>query len=160
MKTAIIYSSTHGTTEKVALEIQNKLGSERCNLFNLKVNDKVDLSGYSQVVIGGSIHAGMIQGRIKDFCNKNMVSLLDKDLALYLSCMHEGEEAKKQFEMNYPELLRNHARIKKLTGGEFLFEKMNFFQKAIVRKVSGVKQTQSKMDQKAIDDMVNELQNI
>ena len=69
MKTAIIYRSHHGTTEKVANLIREAMGNVNTHLFNLKTDKNPDLSGYDQVIIGGSIHAGNIQNKVKEFCN-------------------------------------------------------------------------------------------
>ena len=60
MKTAVIYASSHGTTEKVATQIANELPNT--DTINLKKQSKIDLDMYTHIVIGGSIHAGQIQG--------------------------------------------------------------------------------------------------
>jgi menaquinone-dependent protoporphyrinogen oxidase len=151
MKTAIIYATSHGTTEKVANQIKNGLGSD-VQLFNLRKNKKVDLSSFDQVVIGGSIHAGQIQGCVKSFCNKSMVELLQKRVALFICGMNKPD-FETELSNAFPELLRKHALCSVVVGGEFLFGKMNFFEKLIVRKVSGVSKDVSKID----DTKVNEL---
>lgn len=65
MKTAIVYMSMHGTTEKVVNIISEHLTQHDTDIFNLRNNKAPDLSKYDFVIIGGSIHAGMIQKRIK-----------------------------------------------------------------------------------------------
>jgi menaquinone-dependent protoporphyrinogen oxidase len=157
MKTAIIYATSHGTTEKVAKQIQGELGNN-AQLFNLKENKTIDLSQFDQVVIGGSIHAGQMQGRVKKFCKQNMVDLLQKRVALYMVGMNEPE-FETEFNNAYPELLRKHAITSKCVGGEFLFEKMNFLEKLIVKKVSGISHSVSKIDEPKIMELVNELTN-
>jgi menaquinone-dependent protoporphyrinogen oxidase len=158
MKTAIFYASSHGTTAKTAELIAQKLTNSQTQIFNLKKLKSVDLSDFDLVIIGGSIHAGRIQNAVKKFCEKNMVELLDKRIALYLCCMNLPEQDA-QFENAYPELLRNKAISKKVIGGEFLFDKMNFFEKAIVRKVSKVNDTVSKLNYVKIEELVNEIKN-
>lgn len=154
MKTAIIYATTHGTTEKVAQQIEKQL--DNAHLYNLKQTKKIDLSQFNQVVIGGSIHAGQIQSRVKNFCKQNMVDLLQKRVALYLCGMNEPDY---ETEMNnaYPELLRKHAITSKVVGGEFLFDRMNFVERFLVRKISGVSQTVSKIDDNKVSELVYEL---
>jgi len=156
MRTAIIYSSKHGTTEKVAQKIQNELGEEKAQLFNLKRNINFDLSQYGQVIVGGSIHAGQIQKKVKLFLEKNTQMLLQRRLGLFLCCMHENE-AENQFNTAFPEILRSHAKSKKIMGGEFLFEKMNFVEKALVKKIAGVNESVSKIDESNITAMVHEI---
>ncbi|NVN94913.1 MAG: flavodoxin [Bacteroidetes bacterium] len=158
MKTAIIYVSKHGTTEKIAHQIQQGLGLET-ELIDLKNNAHIDLSPFDQIIIGGSIHAGMIQNSIKDFYNKNAVSLLEKRLGLFISCFYEGEIAQKQLEKAYPEVLKKHAISIKVMGGEMLIDKMNFFEKLIVKKVVGITQTDSKIKIENIQEFINEMRN-
>ena len=154
MKTAIIYATSHGTTEKVAIQIKNGLDSDNVQLFNLKQNKKVDLSSFEQVLIGGSIHAGQIQGSVKAFCSKNMVELLQKRVVLFVCGMN-----KPQFETElnnaYPELLRKHAVCSVVVGGEFLIGKMNFFEKLIVRKVSKVTKDVSSIDDAKVKELIS-----
>ncbi len=154
MKTAIIYATTHGTTEKVAQQIEKQLGNSQ--LFNLKQIKNIDLSQFDQVVIGGSIHAGQIQSRVKNFCKLNMVDLLQKRVALYVCGMNEPE-FETELSNAYPELLRKHAITSKVVGGEFLVDKMNFIERFLVRKISGVSQTVSKIDEGKVSELVHEL---
>jgi menaquinone-dependent protoporphyrinogen oxidase len=157
MKTAIIFATNHGTTEKVAQQIEKLLGNAQ--LFNLKQSKNIDLAQFDQVVIGGSVHAGTVQGSVKDFCKKNMVTLLQKRVALFLCGMNEPEfEA--EFNNAFPELLRKHAHSCKVVGGEFVFEKMNFIERLIVKKVSGISQSVSKIDSEKVEELVADLQKV
>lgn len=156
MKTAIIYASSHGTTEKVAKQIHLGLGADSTCLINLKATRTVDLSMFDTLIIGGSIHAGQMQGRVKTFCKKNMVDLLQKRVGLFMVGMSEPE-FENEFNNAFPELLRNHAITSKCVGGEFLFEKMNFLEKLIVKKVSGITQNISKIDDNKIAELVKEI---
>lgn len=156
MKTLIVYASTHGTTEKVAHSVARSLDNGHVEIINLKREQPGDLSVYDRVIIGGSIHAGQIQGRVRQFCEKNMLQLLEKQLGLFLCCMNEPEY-QAQFERAFPELLRKHATSSKIMGGEFLFDQMNFFQRLIVRKISGINESMSKIDESAIQEFAAEM---
>jgi len=70
--------------------------------------------------------------------------------------MHE-QKAQKQFEMVFPEILRTHAQSKQLTGGEFRFDKMNFIERAIVKKVAGISESISNINFDAIERLVEEM---
>lgn len=155
MKTAIIFASSHGTTEKVAQQIQAELGSNTV-LINLKQTKTIDLAPFDTIVIGGSIHAGQMQGRVKSFCKKNLVELLKKRVALYMCGMNEPD-FETEFSNAFPELLRKHAITSKCVGGEFLFEKMNFIEKFIVRKVSGVDTNVAKINEDRVKELINDL---
>ncbi len=158
MKTLIVYASSHGTTEKVAKIIREKLDSTTVQIINLKSKQKIDLSNYGTVIVGGSIHAGGIQSEVKKFIKENTIILMQKKVALYLCCMNEPEE-RKEFDANYQELLRNHSVYNAIVGGEYKFEKMNFIEKFLVRKISGVNSTVSKLRYTEIDNLVLSLKN-
>jgi menaquinone-dependent protoporphyrinogen oxidase len=139
----------HGCAEKAAALLEEKMNDD-VTIINLKKNSKPDLSKFDTIIIGGSIHAGKIQKGIKNFCQKNLDTLLKKRLGLFLCCMEEGETAQKQFDEAYSEELRNHAAAAGLFGGEFDLNKMNFFERAIVKKVGNISENVSKLNEAAI----------
>ncbi|MBW6477909.1 MAG: flavodoxin domain-containing protein [Bacteroidales bacterium] len=154
MKTAIIYATTHGTTEKVALKMKELAGSENTFLFNLKEGSPFDINAFDAIIVGGSVHAGMLQKRVKDFCKEHTLELLQKPLGLFLCGMNEPEyEA--QMEKNFPEILRQHSTAMETLGGEFLFDKMNFFQKLIVKKISGISESMHKINDEKIHEFIS-----
>lgn len=156
MKTLITYCSSHGCTEKVAGQIRNFLG-EDVILHNLKSKTQPLLNDFDRVIIGGSIHAGQIQKKIRDFCAQNSKVLLDKELGLFICCMEEGEKAEEEFRNVFPEELRKHAKATACLGGEFNFEKMNFLERMIIRKVAKVNHSVSNLNQKAIRQFSQEM---
>lgn len=145
MKTLIAYSTTHGCTRKIAEQMSNYLDGE-VELVNLKKYPSPDLPNFDRVIIGGSIHAGQIQKRVKEFCNQHFGELLTKELGLFITCMEAGETALKQLMDAYPEELINNAKITAYFGGEFDFKRMNFLEKMIVKKVANVKESTSQID--------------
>ncbi|HDQ44282.1 MAG TPA: flavodoxin [bacterium] len=155
MKTMIVYQSMHGCTEKCAAKLQAVLPGG-ADVVNLKETKKADPQQYDAVIIGGSIHAGRIQGGIKRFCAAHRETLLEKKLGLFLCCMEE-EQAQKQFDENFPEPLRKHAKAQGIFGGEFDFERMNFIARTIVKKVSGMTESVSKISEEAIRKFVEDL---
>lgn len=155
MKTLIVYQSSHGCTEKCAEKVKSGLTGE-IEVVNLKKNSRVDIAPYDTVIVGGSIHAGRIQGKVKGFCSRNQEALLTKKLGLYICCMEE-ERDQEEFDANYPEVLRNHATAKGIFGGEFDFDRMGFIAKAIVKKVAGTTESVSKIREDAIKKFVEEI---
>ncbi|MFS0777952.1 flavodoxin domain-containing protein [Neobacillus sp. 3P2-tot-E-2] len=150
MKTLIVYCSSHGTTEKAVQMVSEWLEGEVLAV-DLK-RDKItfDVHDYDFVIIGGSIHAGSIQGKIKNFIGKQYEELLTKKLGLFLCCWHDGETALEQFDKAFLEELRNVSIANGIFGGEFLVSKMNFIERQIVKKVSGVTVDTSNLDTTAI----------
>ena len=80
-------------------------------------------------------------------------------MGLFISCFYEGEIAQTQLEKAYPEVLKKHAISIKVMGGEMLIDKMNFFEKLIVKKVAGITQTDSKIKFGNIQEFINEMIN-
>jgi menaquinone-dependent protoporphyrinogen oxidase len=144
MSTLIAYVTSHGCTEKAAQILEEQLKDD-VTIVNLKKNSRPDLSSFDTVIIGGSIHAGQIQRRVKRFCQAFQDTLKQKRLGLFLSCMEEGDNAQKQFDEAFPAELRAHAAASGLFGGEFNFDRMNFIQRAIIKKVAGTSQNVSKI---------------
>jgi len=144
MSTIIAYVTSHGCTEKAAQMLAEQLKDE-VNLVNLKKSSRPDLSAFDTIIIGGSIHAGRIQGRVKRFCQDHLDTLKQKRLGLFLCCMEEGDTAQKQFDEAFPAELRTHAAAAGLFGGEFDFDKMNFIQRAIIKKIAGTSENVSKI---------------
>jgi menaquinone-dependent protoporphyrinogen oxidase len=143
MAVLIIYSTKHGTTEKIANIIRHSSKYEVV-LNNLKQKPKPDLSGYDKIILGGSIHMGKISGRLKKFMLANKAELLQKPLGIYICCMFE-EQSEAQVEKNFPIDLREHSIASICVGGEFLFEKMNQLERTIVKRVVNINESVSKL---------------
>lgn len=91
-----------------------------------------------------------------NFCKTNLLELLNKKVALFICGMNEPEIVE---ELNnaYPDLLLKHSTISVTVGGEFLFEKMNFFERLIVRKITGINKTVSSIKWNHVDELINKL---
>lgn len=155
MNALLIYTSKHGTTEKVAEIIRNS-SKHNIQLNNLKINKKPSIENYDMIIIGSSIHAGNIPSKTKKFLAKNNDLLLSKKLALYLVCMNH-DDAITQMDNNFPEDLRKHAIINTCVGGEFLFEKMNKLEKILVKKIAGKSESISELKNDNIQNLITEI---
>lgn len=160
MKTAIIYKTKHGTTEKVAYMLAKMFsedGSE-VRVIDLAKTKQPHLNGNERIIIGGSIHVGKIQKEIRNFSEKHLSLLLTKKLGLYICCMQTDEKKRKEeFENAFPQELKQHAAAKGIMGGEFLLEKMNFIEKLVVRKIAYTKETVHDIDMDAVETFVREM---
>ncbi len=149
MKTIIIFESLHGSTEKCAHKLKELINGEIA-IARLQENENVSIDDYDRVVIGGSIHMGVIQTRIEDFIKNNHSQLAEKKLGLYLCCMENGDTAQLQFNKAYPEELRKNALAIGLFGGEFNLGKMSLFEKKFTRKATGIKNSVSRINEEEI----------
>lgn len=160
MKSLIVYCSSHGTTEKAVRFLSESLEGEVLAVDLKMEKVKFDLGHFDTVIIGGSIHVGNIQRKIKQYIRNNLDTLLEKDVGLFLCCMHDGETAIEQFNNAFPQELRKNSTAMGLFGGEFLLSEMNFLEKQIVKKVSGATVDQSNLDYEAIKEFASKLNNI
>lgn len=146
----IVYMSHHGTTRKVAKQIQEKLGIENAAIVDLEKEGILNLNEYKTILIGGSIYMGSLQKKIRLFMEKNQKLLLKKKIGLFI-CFMNKKDSLAEFDKAFPEILRNVAIAKGFFGGELIFKELNFIEKFIVKYVSGVNADISDLDGNAID---------
>lgn len=149
--------SHHGTTRRIAEELHTRLAGGEGKLIDLEREDVPDLAEFSTVIVGGSIHMGHVQKEIKKFCEDREAELLEKRLGLFLCFMNKNDGGK-EFESSFPESLRKSSKANGLFGGELLFDEMNFMERLVVRKVSGVKESVSEIDREAIERFIQMMQ--
>ena len=157
MKTLILYTTSHGCTEKAVRELSPKLSGE-VTIIDLKHFPSPCLDEYERVIIGGSIHAGQIQKRIRDFYTSNLNELRSKEIGLFICCMYEPEIAHEELQNAFPEELHQMAKAEGIFGGEFNFGKMNFIEKLLVRKIAKVSESVSKIDYLSIEQFANRME--
>ncbi len=142
MNTLIVYASKYGCTERCAEFVSKEL-KDTADIINLKNTKDIDISNYDKIIIGGSIYMGRIQKEVTAFCSKNLNKLKEKPIGLFICGMQEGEAINTELNQNFPPELINIAAVKGHFGGEFIFDKMNFMEKFIVKKVSKVSSNKS-----------------
>ena len=154
MKTAIIFSSTHGTTEKVAQMLSKQLKGV-VDVIDLKEFPNQSLTDYNSVILGSSVYAGSVKARLKKFIKLNHNALLTKKIGLFLCCMYEGEKATKQFETAYPQELRAISISDGLLGGEFILSNLNFIERKLIKMIDGVTTDIFKINAQEIEIFAN-----
>lgn len=158
MKTLILYTSKHGTTEKISKEIAINLDNREVEILNFDKAKNINLGSYESVIIGSSIHIGKIPSNLKKFCEANEEILLQKELGLFICCMQTKEIREDEFRNAFSERLRAHSKANGIMGGEFRFEKMNFIEKLMVKKISGIDRTISEIDTFALENFINKFE--
>ena len=143
MSTLIVYATKYGFTKTCAEILAKKLG-ENVDIYELNSN-LPDLKKYDKVIIGGSIYAGKIRKPVMRFCTDNLNTLKGKKLGLFICGMAKEDDAQKQLESTFPQELLAVCAAKGFFGGECNYEKMNFLEKFIMKKITGSKQSQSKI---------------
>jgi len=159
MKTAIIYVSKYGITEKVAASIAGKLKeTNEVAIFALTKNPNPDISGFEAVILGTPVYAGQPLNKMKVFCKANEAVLLQKKTALFV-CGMEPDKTKQENELiaAYPERLQEKASATGFLGGAFQFEKMNFVERMIIKKIAKTTISVQRIDEDAIENFVGQL---
>ena len=155
MKIAIIYATKHGTTEKVAGLISEKLQGNEISLINLAKTSNFDVKTFDYLILGTPIYAGNGTKAMKNFCEKNTVILQRKPHSLFI-CGMEPNAEKQQMELEnaFPLELRQSAVNQCFAGGEFLFEKMNFAEKFIIKRIAKTNKSVSAIKYENIEKLV------
>jgi menaquinone-dependent protoporphyrinogen oxidase len=136
MKTLILYNSKKGFTLKCAEYLHNEIKDS--DLFSID-SKEFNFEDYEKVLIGAPIYFGGVNKDVVKFLNKNRVILLKKKLGMFYSGMNK-EDISKTVQESLPADLFYHAEIVH-SGGAYYFEKMNFLQRMIVKKVANVYKT-------------------
>ena len=157
MKIAIIYTSKYGTTEKVAASMAESLKkTNEVELFSLTTNPNPNISEFDAVILGASIYAGQASKKMKAFCKANESVLLQKKLGLFVCGMqHDKEQQEKELKEVYSEILQQKAIASGFMGGAFLFEKMNYFERMIIKKIEKSTTSVERIEWEAVECFVN-----
>lgn len=151
MNTLIAFASKYGCTEKCAMMIKEMLNGQ-VDLFNLQKGKGMDLRGYDQVIIGGSVYMGKIRKEVTEFCSANLDKLKEKRIGLFYCGMAEGEAIETELNANFPPELLEIARAKEYLGGEFHIDKMNMLEKIVIKKVAKITENTSNI----LEDKIRE----
>ena len=154
--TLIVYASKHGFVRNCVDRLAARLDG-RVMSVDLKKDSNPDPGNYDNVIVGGSIHAGHIQKSVRRYLDHRAGLLQTKKLGLFLCCMEEGEKAEKEFKESYPEEWTAHAAATGIFGGAFDFNKMNFLEKAMVKKAAGVTESVTKMREDEIEKFAQKM---
>lgn len=133
MNSIILYESKKGCTKKCADYVKKEHQVDemyRLNDFNGNIED------YDHIILMTPTYIGQINKKMKEFLSKYQKALLEKKLTIVIIGMNV-KEYDKMLELNLSKDILDHAEVV-YGGGAYYFEKLNFFQKAIIKKVAGV----------------------
>jgi menaquinone-dependent protoporphyrinogen oxidase len=157
MNILIAYASQYGCTEKCAIMLSANLknSGSLVSVVDLGGKQKIILSEYDTVIIGGPVMMGKINPRVKRFIDENLSELLKKKIGLFICGF--TEESKKELADNFPQELLNIALAKGYFGYEFNLEKMNFAMRAIIRKIAKIDKNVSNIFEDNIKDFAADM---
>jgi len=155
-KTLIAYSTTLGCTEQCASKLKEDLG-EGVEMIRISRRRRINLNNYDTIIIGGSIHEGMIQRSVYNFCESNLDHLLQKAVGLFVCCIDADANEQELVQRAFPESLLKHALASGFFGGELNIKKMNLLQKIMTRKAARL-QKEPDIDFQKIFEFARKLQ--
>ncbi len=135
MKTLIAYSTTLGCTEQCASKLKDDLVDD-VEMVRISRRRKYNLQQYDTIIVGGSIHEGMIQRSVHKFCETSLEVLLQKQVGLFVCCMDPDADEQALIDQAFPDELIKHALASGFFGGELNIKKMNLLQKIMTRKAA------------------------
>ncbi len=148
MKTLVLYNTRKGATEKCAQHIYSNLNNG--DVFNMDEFNG-DLSNYSKIYIGSPVYIGSLDKKVKTFIENNKQVLLTKELVLFICSMNESE-FDDMLNRNLSEEIKKHASIH-CVGGAYYFDKLNWLQKFVIKKMAGITETKESIKFDVLDQI-------
>jgi menaquinone-dependent protoporphyrinogen IX oxidase len=144
-KTAVIYKSKYGSTKRYAGWIALRLDAD---LYEVRDIRGKDLCGYDNIIYGGGLYIGKING-IK-FLIDNYEKIKDKKIIVFAVGMESNniDLNKKTLDMNFDEDMVNNINLFNFIGA-FDYSKLNLIDKVLMK---GLK---SRISKKNITDMTH-----
>ena len=164
MRTIIFYASKYGTTAAVAKEISEQITlDEQVEVFDIKdfnLDFIPDFKAVSRFVLGVPMYAGKPIKAMQKFCNSFSFKLESKPLYLFV-CGSETSPKKQQTEIEaaFSERLRQAAKETVFLGGAFHWEKMNFMERFIIKRITGRTGDMEMIRHKAIKKFAKQISN-
>ena len=158
MNTLIAYSTTLGCTEQCASKLKEGLGNG-VEMERISRRRRYNLDQYETIIVGGSIHEGMIQRSVYKFCENNLEILLKKQVGLFVCCIDPDTDEHELIKSSFPGQLLDHALASGFFGGELNIKKMNLLQKIMTRKAARL-QKEPDIDFQRILDFARKIQEL
>lgn len=160
MKVLVAYATRFGTTEKCAgmlAELLKKKNLE-VDLINLRKDKGIKPENYDIVAVGGSFIMFKMNSNVTKFVKRNLNTLLNKKTAVFMCGADENWE--NEIKKGFPSKLLEKAVAKGYFGYEFKMDKMNPFFRNMIQKISGNKESVSKINTENIEKFSEEIASV
>lgn len=156
MKTLITYVSKYGTAEKCAKLISKELDGT-VDVRDLKKEKNINLDNYDTVIFASGVYIGTLQKCIVSFAQANKIALMSKKLGFLVCCKDGGDIMDGYLKKNLPEWLYEKLDFKGHMGYEMNLEKMNVFERMLLKNVFKLKESFSELNHEGINEIIYKL---
>jgi menaquinone-dependent protoporphyrinogen oxidase len=155
MKTLIVYATKYGFTGDCVEKLKVKLDGDN-TAVNVLTGTVPELSGYDNIIIGGSVYMGQINKKLKEFINQNLDTLLQKRVALFVCCgLPDNLEA--TLKNAFPEELQKKAVAVECFGGVLDTGKMKMADKMITTMIKKAVANEGKPEPAPLPENIDKL---
>lgn len=158
MRVLIAYASKTGNTEECAYKIKGFMKTESVDLINLKHQSQVDLKLYDKIVIGTPLYMGQPAKQFKQFVEKNMNELMNKEMYLYVCGLARGQEGIDLLQKQVSPKLFGHAKFVGQLGGDVYLQKLNPVYKWMMKKILSESKPQLGLSIEEIEKFASEIE--
>lgn len=141
-KCLIYYGTSEGHTARVAERVAERLREHSIDADIVASTSKVDLSQYSAVVVGDSVHMGRYHRHVLRFIRKNAPAIESKPNAFFSVCLaaaskHESEQVAAQRLVD--DMVRQtkwKPRQRAVFAGALMYSRYGLLKKYIMRQIA------------------------
>ncbi|GAB1405202.1 MAG: flavodoxin domain-containing protein [Lentimicrobiaceae bacterium] len=156
MKTVIVYVDNQGAIEKIARLIGNALPVSKVTLINLKKTDTCNLENYDVVILGSSAQSLRTNREMRSFINRNVWTLLRKELGLYVyDSQHHNTAHLPDFA--FPDELKAHSKSCRVIGRPPDYQSIGFIDKLLARRRQRSLENESDINTAHLNTFIEEM---
>ncbi|HOO74299.1 MAG TPA: flavodoxin domain-containing protein [Tepiditoga sp.] len=152
MSSIIFYSTKKGFGKKVS----GYIASESADIVEIIDQKDYDTENYNNVIFVSSVYAGQMKKGFKDFFNKVAENKKENQKFYFVMVAGQEENYKKFFNDNLPDK-EKYIDDFFYAGYSYDFEKMNFFEKFIIKKIVKIDKSKEDFRKENLDSLVKKI---
>lgn len=155
MKSLIVYSSKKGTGEKIANYIKDSVDTE-IQIEKIKKGLEINQNDYENIILISSVYAGTMNKEFIKF-SENLLLNKNSEQKIYFLVVSGFEEKFQEFVENNIRNNLDKIDMIEYAGYCYDFNKMNFFEKFIIKKVAKVNESVENIRKDNIEKVIKKI---